>query len=392
MGKGKASNGDGMRPRQRKDGLWEARITTGRNPLTGAYTRKSKYFKTEKEAAQWLRKAAHEVDKGTYITDSKTTVAAWLDVWTAEYLQDKKLGTIEKYNSDIRNHIKPGVGHVQLQKLTPHAVQCFINDLTRKKGLAPKTVKSIHGCLHSAIEQAYRNGMIVKNPADNPTLPRIEKRDTKTIPEDKIGEFVERVKDTEYGLLYIVLLFTGMRRGEIMGLTWDCVDFQAGRVIVRRQLLKGKAAGSKYEMQSLKNDKPRTIVPAQLVMQCLWKRKKQEAAEKQAAGAAWDNPLNLVFTNPLGQHLKQDTIYNHYKRIVADMGLQDLRIHDLRHSFAVNALRSGDDIKTVQETLGHHTAAFTLDVYGHVTDAMRRDSAARMDAFVSMYVEQQKQA
>ena len=100
------------------------------------------------------------------------------------------------------------------------------------------------------------------------------------------------------------------------------------------------------------------------------------------AGSAWNNKDNLVFTNEIGGHLVHHTVYRHYKEIVTELGIPDLRFHDLRHSYAVAAIQNGDDIKTVQENLGHHTAAFTLDIYGHVTDTMKKASADRMDNYI----------
>ena len=100
------------------------------------------------------------------------------------------------------------------------------------------------------------------------------------------------------------------------------------------------------------------------------------------AGSLWNNPDSLVFTDPVGRHLTKSTVYRAFKKAVASIGRPDARFHDLRHSYAVAALRSGDDVKTVQSNLGHATAAFTLDVYGHVTDKMKQESAARMEKFI----------
>jgi len=96
----------------------------------------------------------------------------------------------------------------------------------------------------------------------------------------------------------------------------------------------------------------------------------------------WNNEYDLVFTNEIGEPLAAHVIYRSYKKVANDIVMPGARFHDLRHSYAVAALSSGDDVKTVQENLGHHTAAFTLDIYGHVTDRMKRDSADRMDAFI----------
>lgn len=141
--------------------------------------------------------------------------------------------------------------------------------------------------------------------------------------------------------------------------------------------------GSKgYELVSPKNGRSRTIAAAQTVLARLQQQRRWQMQQKLLLGSDWQNPENLVFTNEFGTHLTKPTVYREYKRIVAAIGCPNARFHDLRHSYAVAAIRSGDDIKTVQGNLGHATAAFTLDVYGHVTEQMKQASAARMEQFI----------
>ena len=116
-------------------------------------------------------------------------------------------------------------------------------------------------------------------------------------------------------------------------------------------------------------------------MQLLTNQRKLQNSQRLKAGSAWSNPFNLVFTNALGDHLHPQRLYAHHKKIAAKAGAPDARVHDLRHTFAVLSLQNGDDVKTVQENLGHATAAFTLDVYGHVSERMKEDSAARMQGY-----------
>ena len=149
------------------------------------------------------------------------------------------------------------------------------------------------------------------------------------------------MQGNRYETLFILTLFTGMREGEVLGLTWDCIDSHKGIISVEKQM-----------------------------------------QQKLLLGSDWQNPEGLVFTNEFGTHLTKPTVYREYKRIVAAIGCPNARFHDLRHSYAVAAIRAGDDIKTVQGNLGHATAAFTLDVYGHVTDQMKRESADRMERFI----------
>ena len=118
-------------------------------------------------------------------------------------------------------------------------------------------------------------------------------------------------------------------------------------------------------------------------MQALREEQKQQLLYRMVAGRDWDEPIpGLVFTGDKGAPISQSAVRRHFKSIVERIGLPDLRFHDLRHSFAVASLQNGDDVKTVQENLGHHSASFTLDVYGHVTDKMRQDSAERMENYI----------
>ena len=107
-----------------------------------------------------------------------------------------------------------------------------------------------------------------------------------------------------------------------------------------------------------------------------------QAQQKLMVGSVWGNADNLVFTDPLGYPLTKPTVYREFKKLAAAIGRPDARFHDLRHSYAVASIRSGDDIKTVQGNLGHATASFTLDVYGHVTMQMKQASAARMEEYI----------
>jgi integrase len=201
------------------------------------------------------------------------------------------------------------------------------------------------------------------------------------LPEHKIPDFIKEAGNDVYGCLMYITLFTGLRESEALGLTWACVDFAAGRLYIRRQLQRDTAADT-YTLAPLKNDKPRQITPARAVMEQLRARRLQQKKDRLRAGAAWSNPLDLVFTNELGKNLVQRTVVKKFKAVAAAIGEPALRFHDLRHSYAVYALQRGIDIKTVQGNLGHHTAAFTLDTYGHVTERMQQDSADRMEEFI----------
>ena len=359
---------------------WEARFTQGYDPGTGKQIQKSITGKTQKEVAKKLKEATAAIDAGTYSAPSKMTVEQWLDIWTAEYLGSVKPRTLDNYKGVVKARIKPGLGAVKLEALTSHTIQSYYNGLS-KEGLAPKTVKNIHGILHKALQQAVANGYIRTNPADSCILPRAVRKELKPMDEDMITAFLKAIQGHQYEQLFTVTLFTGMREGESLGLLWDCVDLTKGTITVDKQLQLIRGSKGQYQMVPTKNSKGRTISIAPFVVSALKKVKRKQLENRLRYGELWEDS-GFVFTDDLGNHLSASTVYKSFKAVMVQIGSPETRFHDLRHSYAVASIKSGDDIKTVQENLGHATAAFTLDVYGHVTEKMKQESAARMEQFI----------
>ncbi len=362
---------------------WEARITTGRDPLTGKQVQRTFSGKTQKEVLEKMQAVAVDVNRGTYTPPCKMTVGEWLDIWQTEYLGAAKFNTVRIYTSNIKNHIKPALGAVRLDRLHPHTVQVFIN---RLEGLAPQTVRMIHQVLHLALEKAVDLEYIPKNPAAKCTLPKKSQEEIKPLDDAQVTALLAAAKGTELEHIITVALFTGMRISELLGLTWDSVDMEAGTITVDKQL-------SRFEVQSEslfaspKNGKARTLTPAPSVMLELKAQRRRQLEMQLRAGQAWDNPHGLVFTNAVGRNLLTQYVNKHFRDLASAIGLKGVRFHDLRHTYAVNAIRAGDDIKTIQGNLGHSTAAFTLDKYGHLTDRMKQDSASRMEGFIKNVLE-----
>ncbi len=359
---------------------WEARITTGRDPGTGKQVQRSIYGKTQKEVRQKLSSFSVDIDNGTYISPQTITVGEWIDTWLSEYLEDIKHSTKSSYTAFAENHIKPNIGAIKLQKLTAPDIQKLYNTMN-KQGLSPKTIKNCHGVVHRALEQAVGIGYLKFNPSSACKLPRIERPKIRPLDDDGITKFLSAIKGSQYETLFTVILFTGMREGEALGLMWKCVDFKNGTILIDKQLQAVKGGKGQYAIVSTKNDKPRTITPAPFVMSMLKKHKANQLEDQKNSLELWTD-TGLVFTNAVGDHLAFRTVYKHFKKAVASIGFPDVRLHDLRHSYAVASIRSGDDIKTVQGNLGHASAAFTLDVYGHLTSQMQKDSAQRMESFI----------
>ena len=374
------ASGAGM-IRKRPDGRWEGRYTIGFDPKTGKQKRKSVYGATQKEVRQKLTQIQSEIDDGIYIEPSSMKLETWLDIWLKEYTANLKPTTFSCYESSVRVHLKPNLGRFQLSTLAPHIIQHFYNELLNEKHLSPKTIKNINGAFHKALEQAKKLGYIRNNPLDAVILPRVEKKEIKTLEDDDLIRFLNIIKGQPDELIYFVTVFTGLRQGEVLGLTWDCVDFENSVLLINKQQSYLKRT-KEFVYMSLKNGKARALTVADEVMDALRQQQEKQHQWEIAAGSAWSNPMQLVFTNELGEHVSHKTLYNRFKRLMKENGFDDLRYHSLRHTFAVSSLRAGDDIKTVQENLGHATAGFTLSTYAHATPGMKRESANRMGAYI----------
>lgn len=399
--------------RQRTDGSWEARFVVGHDPGTGKAIRKSVYAKTQKEVRQKLAQAVASVDNSDYFEPSKMTLSQWLDVWVDEYMGDKRYSTKKTYKANIETHIKPALGAVKLSQLAPHVIQKFYNSLLtsgckvpkrdkdgkiiKKDGrpvydsapMSAKTVRNIHGTLTKALSTAVDIGYLRINPADRVTLPRVEKKELAPLTDAQVKEFLRESSNDDLEIILKVILFTGLRESEAIGLTWNNIDFKAGTLKVCKQLQKRRLVDGGATLAPTKNGKSRVLKPAPFVMGLLDRQYREQSAQRLRAGDLWqgwqtaeERKTALVFTTPDGKSLSQTSLRYHFKKVVEAIGVPSCRVHDLRHTFAVLSLQNGDDIKTVQGNLGHATAAFTLDVYGHVSEKMKDDSAARMEAYI----------
>lgn len=383
--------------------FWEAAVTVGYDPGTGQQIRKTYTGKTQKEVREKMQAAAVAVQDGDFFEPAKMTVAEWLDLWLKEYSADWKYKTKEKYETVCRVHLKPALGAMKLSKLTTPQIQSFYNELgrtgkvTKKKDkagkiqerrepLSPKSIRLVHGVLSKALNTAVRVGYLKQNASELCVTPKLEKKEISPLTDAQIKEFVTRCDGEDYGRIYKLILFTGLREGEALGLTWDCVDFKTGTLKIKQQL---QRQGETDELVPLKNSKPRYLTAPAFVMQLLKDEHTHQLEQRLAAGELWkgwqsieEMKSALVFLRDDGSNITAAALYQRYKHLAEMIGAPESRVHDLRHTFAVLSLQNGDNVKTVQDNLGHATAAFTLDVYGHVSEKMKEDSAARMQAYI----------
>lgn len=360
---------------------WEGRYMAGRDPLTGKPVRKSITGKTQKEVAQKLREVVSTGAESAYNPNSGITVEKWLNMWITDYAGEKKESTISNYKTWIDYRIAPALGKIKLENLQSNDIQRFYNGL--KKSISAKTIKNIHGVLHSALAQAVRSRIIPYNPADACVLPKVEKRELTPVVDNNLAAFLDAIKGNKFEDVYLVDVFTGMRQGEILGLTWDCVDFKENQICVNKQLARIRNSGGAHVLRSTKKDNIRYIaIPGIIVdrLKAIQQRQKALAAEEPCT---YRNEMNLVFTDDAGKYLVANTVYRNLKKIFAQIGIPESRFHDLRHSYAVALLEADVDVKTLQMNLGHSNISTTLDVYAHVTQKLKTRSAEKLEKFVS---------
>ena len=373
---------------------WEGRYSMGYDPLTGKQIQHTISGKTQKEVAQKLREVTAEIDQDVYVKPTNMLLSQWMDEWQRDYLFGVKPSTAELYRECIVLYITPYLGTIRMDKLNGHMIQRFYNELHQpsdagRKPICAKSVKNVHGILHKALDQAVKNSLLKSNPTADCVLPKVVKKEINPLSTEQIRDLLDLLPDHPHEYLYQIALFTGMREGELLGLPWSCVDFQHQTILVKQQLQREHKKGGEYVIVPPKNGKKRYIPMASSVMRLfLSQRQRQEQMRKQQ-GLAWQD-CGMVFTNPTGGYLSYRTVYDCFKRLAKKIGAPNARVHDLRHTYAMVSIESGVDIKTLQENLGHATAAFTLEVYGHVSRQMQINSANRMEDFIQNTVYAQK--
>ncbi len=366
--------------RQRPDGRWEARITVGFHPGTGKQIRKSFYGKAQKEVRQKMTAALHDIDKGVYKLPSKLKVSEWMIEWLETYRkQNVKPLTYDSYSRAITLHINPALGSIYLSKLKAPQIQRLYNSMI-ENGLSSTTVRLYATILNSAMQTAVKVGLLDVNPCDRIELPKRQKKEIKPLSDSEIKLFMSEIENSPYKNVFAVCLFCGLRRAEALGLSWDNVDFENGKITIAQQLQHIHNTGHELS-KTTKSKKPRVIKPPPITFEYLKAERAAQLKRKLIAGKSWRNEWNLVFTNELGAFRHPDVVYGAFKVIVEKIGRPELRLHDLRHTAATVALASGSDIKSVQALMGHSSASFTLDIYAHTTERMLQDTSDKIQNY-----------
>lgn len=306
-------------------------------------------------------------------------IREWFSQFLADYCSNLKTSTYASYQQAVNNHINRVLGDIPLKEINSEVIQFFIKVLMEgddeTKPLAAKSVKNVYGVLHKGLLMAYKLNYMSTNIENMMVvLPRTDPYEIMPLTNDEISSLLAYIQGSQYRLIIITAIFTGMRESELLGLRWCDIDFKSGTINILRQLVRDKIT-HEFTLTTLKNNRPRTIKPATFLMIEL---------EKAYMG----NRQDFVFTNPeTGNHMNHNAVYRYLKKASSkSFGRNNVRFHDLRHTYAVLSLQAGDDYKTLQENMGHFSASFTLDKYGHCTDTMKAASSQRMNNFYNEYL------
>ena len=371
----KRANGEGN-IRKRKDGRWEGRYTAGHDPVTGKQIFKNVLGKTQAEVKEKLVKALVEAGQVDFTKVGQYTVGTWMDTWFENVAKiTVRPSSHQTYKGYIDNHIKPSIGNIPLEKLTTMDLQKFYRRLLTKgrmerieskdqpKGLSAKTVRNINQVISSAMDLAVAQKIILNNPTDSCELPKVEHKEMQTVPAEQLSAFLEEAKRSGVYEMYYIELATGLRRGELLGLRWQDIDWKNGIIKVRRQVARVNGEIVEAPLKTKNSYRAVSISP-----QAIEVLKHQKAKTND----------QYVFPSPNGGPISPDSVNNMLKRVLERAGIPKVRFHDLRHTFATIALQNGVDIKTISGMLGHFSAGFTLDTYAHVTTAAQKEAAQTM--------------
>ena len=365
----------------RKDGRWEGRVVVGYDEK-GRPKTKNVLAKTKSECSAKLKalKASLQEQKPEK-PKGDMTFGTWLDHWYQRECKPQiRPKTQADYENRIYQHIIPELGAIPLAKLTAADLQQFYNRLKEGgrllqveqygPGLSDRMVKSCHVTCRMALDQAVAQGLILKNPALSCKAPSTHPREMQVLTGDEIQRLLIQAKEDGCFELLLLELSTGLRRGEILAIQWDDLDFRTGTLRVERQVqrIQGKLVVSQPKTRA----SCRSILLPAPVLEIL-------AQYRQSVSSHWMFPFPKKEDSPLDPAAVRKKL----SAVLKWAGCPAARFHDLRHTFATSALEHGMDVKTLSTVIGHVSSATTLNVYAHITDEMRQKAADNIDRAIT---------
>lgn len=361
--------------RKRADGRWEGRYIAGHDSA-GKPIRKNVLGKTQAEVKEKLRKALDECQRIDFSRADDFTVETWLRLWYETYSKPNiREATQERYWNHIRFHIIPEIGSIKLTKLTGRQVQTMYNNVRdhgrvkrspkdkRDSSLSPSYIRSLHRMLHMALDRAVKEQLILRNPCDDVILPKVDRKEMKILKPENIKAYLEEADRRGVLPMMFLELCSGLRKGELIALLWTDLDIQNKTISISKQASRVKGGGVKVTVPKTNNSVRIESIPQEAIDLLIAEHEKHP-----------DNPY--MFPSPVtGGMYYPDAVNALNTKILKSLGLEHIRFHDLRHTFATMALQNGVDIRTVSGMLGHADPGFTLRTYTHTTDPMQVKAA-----------------
>ncbi|MBA3824827.1 MAG: site-specific integrase [Ktedonobacterales bacterium] len=351
---------------ERGDGRWEVRIS-----LPGG-KRKSVYMKNGKEAEKKLRELLTDLDKGIVPADGRQTVKQYLTSWLETVQSQVEPSSYVSYRTHMRRVMK-GLGHVSLAKLTAQQLQSFYAQKLAD-GLASTTTNTMHTVIKAALDDAVALNLVTRNVASMIKAPKYQPKERVPLTEEQARVLLNAAKGNRLEALYVLVLSTGMREGELIALEWKDIDFQSSELYISHGL-QYTPTGFRVTHPKSNSSKRRIMLPVH-VLAALKKHRELQEQERKLAGTNWDASYDYVFPNGIGRKmLPSDLRGRSFYQLLKKAALPAIHFHDLRHTAATLLLRRGVHVKVVSEMLGHANVGITLRIYAHVMPGMQQQAA-----------------
>jgi integrase len=370
---------------QRTKGSWTIVYDLSVDTVTGKRRQKSQTIKgTKRDAERALREVLTSLEQGSYVKPNKITLGELLRKWLREYASMNTTDrTQESYTSIIERHLIPDLGKISLIDLQAQNIQgYYAKKLSEgradgKGGLSARSVLYHHRILSKALDYAVKMGMVVRNVVKVVEPPRVARVAMQTLSAEEVSRFLDVARDTDYYVYFATLLYTGLRRGELLALRWRNLDLGSGKLSVIETAY--KLGNGEYRIKEPKTPQSRrtVILPPSLVELLKVYRFDQELLRIQMGISL--NADDFVFIRLDGSPINPSAITLAFRRIIKKAGLKGIRIHDLRHTHATLMLKAGIHPKVVSERLGHANIGITLDIYSHVLPGLQEAAAEKFD-------------
>ena len=369
-----------IQKRKSKNGevSWQLTFELGIDPVTEKRIRKYETVKgTKKQALAVMDKMKVELERGYFYDPSSMLLKDWILQWLDNYLPNIEATTRTHYRNAINTHIIPDLGHVMLKHLKTTDIQSWVNSLQSKKGLSAKSVRNIYLNLRAALAKAVVLRMLPYNPCEGVVLPKATKYKATIYTVQEMNHLLDVARGTDMFIPVLLATNLGLRRGEVLALKWEHIDFENAVVhVCENKVITEDGALTKAPKSAAGI---RDITLGSGVLKELKMAHAQYNRNKLAMGARFKDS-GLVFSQEDGSAYRPESLTRMWRRFLEKHQLKDIRFHDLRHSCATAMLEAGVDPKTVQNRLGHSDITMTMNIYAHCTQNMDRNAAQKLDA------------